>query len=419
MTSLSGAANGFAALALCRMGGGVGEASASPAPYSLLYDYFPKRVRTTVLAIYSSGIFVGAGLGLIVGGFMLTYWKEAFPDPSTAPLSLKAWQAAFLMVGLLLAVIVYLLKEPVRGGIDGTRVKAHPHPWRAIFVELATLAPVFGLILVGRLGGVRAALVNVAIAVATVIGVQCMVLMLGGETQWYVFGYGVYAFATWAQKLRLADPDRFEIIFKSRPLIYSSLGFSGCFFLTAGMLAWLAVFFQRVHGATAAEVGMVLGLSYAMCGFAGVIVGGMITDGIVSRIGDRGRVLVAAAAVTSAALSVLALLVVEDKATAYLLTIPFNFLSAIYVAPGAATVNSLAPAHARATASAAYIVCQVFLGTALGPYVVGALSDAIALGGVSSAEALPGGMQLSLLATLPSLALLIIAYRQEWPKRPE
>ena len=145
----------------------------------------------------------------------------------------------------------------------------------------------------------------------------------------------------------------------------------------------------------------------------------MITDGIVSRIGDRGRVLVAAAAVTSAALSVLALLVAEDKATAYLLTIPFNFLSAIYVAPGAATVNSLAPAHARATASAAYIVCQVFLGTALGPYVVGELSDAIALGGVSSAEALRGGMQLSLLATLPSLALLIIAYRQEWPKRSE
>lgn len=421
LTSLSGAASGFVSLALCRMGVGVGEASANPAAYSLLYDYFPKRVRTTVLAVYSSGIFVGAGLGLIIGGFILTYWKQTFPDPSLAPLSLKAWQAAFIAVGLpglSLAIMVYMLKEPVRGAIDGVSVPPHPHPWRTIFMELATLAPVFGLTVVGRAGGMKAAFINLAIAGIMALAAYLLANILGGATQWYTLGYGVYAFATWAQKLRLVDPDRFEIIFKSKPLVFSSLGFSGCFFLTAGMLAWLAVFFQRVHGAPAAEVGTVLGLSYAICGFAGVIIGGMITDRVVSRVGDRGRVLVAAAAVVSATLSILALLIVDDKTTAYLLTIPFNFLSAIYVAPGAATVNSLAPAHARATASAAYIICQVFLGTALGPYVVGALSDALASGGTASAEALRGGMQLSLLASLPSLILLITAYRQKWPEKP-
>src|SRR6185295_4830952 len=42
MTALSGLARSFAQLALARFGVGIGEASASPAAYSLLSDYFPK-----------------------------------------------------------------------------------------------------------------------------------------------------------------------------------------------------------------------------------------------------------------------------------------------------------------------------------------------------------------------------------------
>src|SRR4051812_7513696 len=42
MTMLSGTAGGFAQLALARMGVGIGEASASPAAFSLLQDHFPK-----------------------------------------------------------------------------------------------------------------------------------------------------------------------------------------------------------------------------------------------------------------------------------------------------------------------------------------------------------------------------------------
>jgi MFS family permease len=41
MTALSGLARSFPQLALARFGVGVGEASASPAAYSLLSDYYP------------------------------------------------------------------------------------------------------------------------------------------------------------------------------------------------------------------------------------------------------------------------------------------------------------------------------------------------------------------------------------------
>jgi MFS family permease len=64
MTALSGFARSFPELALARIGVGIGEASAAPAAYSLLSDYFPTARRATALAVYSSGIYLGAGLGL-------------------------------------------------------------------------------------------------------------------------------------------------------------------------------------------------------------------------------------------------------------------------------------------------------------------------------------------------------------------
>src|SRR5262245_61060278 len=63
MTALSGTARSFASLAVFRFGVGIGEASATPAAFSILSDYFPARVRATVLAIYSSGVYIGAGVG--------------------------------------------------------------------------------------------------------------------------------------------------------------------------------------------------------------------------------------------------------------------------------------------------------------------------------------------------------------------
>jgi len=67
-TAVSGFTRSFAELGTARVGVGVGEASATPAAYSMLSDSFPPRVRATVLAIYSSGIYIGGGLGLLIGG---------------------------------------------------------------------------------------------------------------------------------------------------------------------------------------------------------------------------------------------------------------------------------------------------------------------------------------------------------------
>lgn len=71
MTALSGTARSFAALATYRVGVGIGEASATPAAFSMLSDYFPPRLRATVLGIYSSGIYIGpASVSFLAAGLL-------------------------------------------------------------------------------------------------------------------------------------------------------------------------------------------------------------------------------------------------------------------------------------------------------------------------------------------------------------
>src|SRR6266404_3051571 len=115
MTAVSALARNFGQLSAARFGVGIGEASATPAAYSILSDYFPASQRASVIAIYSGGIYIGAGLGLGIGGLIVNRWDAAFAG-QVAPFGLRGWQVAFLAVGLpglLLASWVRTLREPV------------------------------------------------------------------------------------------------------------------------------------------------------------------------------------------------------------------------------------------------------------------------------------------------------------------
>ncbi len=91
MTAVSGFARDAATLTVARIGVGVGEATASPSAYSLISDWFPARLRATALAIYSSGLYIGGGVSLAIGGVIVDQWNSAFPggDPW---LGLAGWQ---------------------------------------------------------------------------------------------------------------------------------------------------------------------------------------------------------------------------------------------------------------------------------------------------------------------------------------
>lgn len=136
-SGLTGFANGFWSLFFCRLMVGVGEATLGPAALSLLSDYFPPRMRATVQAIYSSGIAVGAGLAFLLGGWIGQHFN---------------WRVAFYLLGfpgLMIAVLVYLLREEARGRTEIAAVKYTSHDWKVLFRSKALRYHLVGYSLFG------------------------------------------------------------------------------------------------------------------------------------------------------------------------------------------------------------------------------------------------------------------------------
>ena len=122
MTAATSLARSYLSLFLFRIGVGVGEATLAPAANSMVADSFPKHKLATALSVYSMGIPVGSALAFIVGGSVIGL-AESMPDVEIPGYGVMGnWQKAFLMVGLpglLLALLLATIKEPVRKGITG------------------------------------------------------------------------------------------------------------------------------------------------------------------------------------------------------------------------------------------------------------------------------------------------------------
>jgi MFS family permease len=135
----------------------IGEATASPCAYSLISDYFPKEKRATALAIYSSGLYIGGGLSLFIGGSIVKQWNAAYPGGG--PLGLVGWQAAFLAVGIPGLLLAAIVARPCasRCGAKPTASITRPRSARSasFFDELLTVIPPLTLIGAARRGWPR------------------------------------------------------------------------------------------------------------------------------------------------------------------------------------------------------------------------------------------------------------------------
>jgi len=115
-TALAGIAPGYRTLLAARTTVGVGEASFGTVSPGLVADFFPKELRGRVLSWFYLAIPVGSALGYILGGVL----GQRF-----------GWHAAFLIVGipgLLLALPVWLMREPSRGGAQELSEAAGKNP---------------------------------------------------------------------------------------------------------------------------------------------------------------------------------------------------------------------------------------------------------------------------------------------------
>jgi len=379
MTACSGLSRNFAELTAARIGVGVGEASATPAAYSMLSDYFPASLRATALSIYSSGIYLGGGLALFVGGRVVHHWDARY-EPGAAPLGLAGWQATFILVGLpglLMALWVRSLREPARGQADGIPAPArHPHPFREFGRELRAVFPGLTVWNLLRQGGGRTAVAwNLAVAAGIGAAAAGLVRVTGDVAQWTALGIGFYSACSWTQSLRLRDPASFSLIFATPTLqrlvvAASLLAFSGY-----GIGFWTPAYLLRAHGVDEARIGDFLLFTTALGGFLGVALGGILGDLWRAR-DSRGRLFMLLVGAVLSVPFALAMIEADTIERALWLTLPANVFGSMWIGVAATTVQDLMLPRMRAVASAAYILSITFVGLALGPYTIGRVSVA-------------------------------------------
>jgi MFS family permease len=402
MTAVSGLARTGGMLAGARIGVGVGEATASPSAYSLISDWFPKKSRATALAVYSSGLYLGGGLSLLIGGEIVERWNRAYPGGG--PLGLVGWQAAFMAVGipgLIVALWVATLREPVRGQADALVTPPNPQPFRGFLDELVAVIPPLTVIGAAR-RGTRALGVNLLAAALIAAGAWALIAATGTALQWVAVGLGAYAVFSWASGLRTRDPATFRLIWGTPAFLCTILGYGLVAFQSYAVSFWAAPYAEVLFQISKSEAGFWVGGPGALAGFLGVIAGGRLADYARQR-HPSGRILVIGGPPLIAIPFFIAAFTISDPTLFFALHFLTAFFTSAALGGAAATTQDLVLPRMRGVATATFFLATTLVGLSLGPYMAGYVSTL-------TGDRATGILSILVVAPV-SLVLLIIAFR--------
>ena len=136
-TIACGLSRSYTQLLVARMGVGAGEATLSPAAWSVLADYFHPDRLARPISVYLMGPYIGAGIAMIAGAEVLDWTRTV--DVITLPLlgTLAPWQFTFIAVGLpgiLVAALIATVREPLRTGRKEAGLVVPP--WREVWAYM-------------------------------------------------------------------------------------------------------------------------------------------------------------------------------------------------------------------------------------------------------------------------------------------
>ncbi len=314
MTTLCGFTSRFYHLLLLRMGVGLGEAALSPAAFSMIADYFPRRKRATALSIYSIGIYLGAGLAF-TGGAILLGWadrlvssREGNPLPVLG--DIQPWQIVFLAVGLpglLLTCLLATVREPNRQGS-------------------------------GPAGGGTKKRNRAGVPLKEVLR------FLGRNWK-----------AVVCHNLGLA--------------LLSLAAYSGAF--------WDAAFFERVHHWKPQSMGIWYGILTMVAGALGVVTGGRLSDWLAAR-GIRYANMLSIFIASAVWLPFgIAYPLMPSVPLSLAMLFPTLFASAMPFGCAAAAIQEMVPPPMRGQASALYLFVINIIGLGIGPTAVAFFTEQV------------------------------------------
>ncbi len=305
VTMLTAAAQNFATLLGLRALLGFGQAITEPSANSLLSDYYPTDQRGRVFSIQQVLVFVGIGGGIALGGVL----GDAF-----------GWRVAFLAVGppsLLVALLAYGLREPVRGHADRMHVGVEESD------ESPADDPFKPPLFEGMLRGLR---------------------------------------------------DDFRTIWEITTLRYALVGVSALMFTVAGVGAWLPQFHERFSGMTQKEAANVVGALIIFGGIPGVLLGGRLADRLASRV-KGARVAIPAYCIFVGNTILMVSYLPMPAALSVLLQLLGIFSVTMAIPALRAGMADAVPAHLRGAGFGAFNLVSILFGAAAAPLIVGALAD--------------------------------------------
>jgi MFS family permease len=373
MTALTGLATNFAQLATARFFVGVGEAASTPCSQSLVSDLFDRRRRGGAMGLYLSGMAIGAGAALLVGGAILRAWEGTCGNWC----GVSGWRIAFFLVGLpglVLALLIGAVREPIRGGLDGLAVDSSTRsPFKLFLTELSAVLCPLPLLHLYRIGGLRPALGNLAAGTALFAAMAALAVTVGDPLQWTALGIGLYAIISLFQSLSLRDVPVFRMTAKSPAFVSLIAGVSMKACVVNAIIFWAIPYAMRHFGMAAGEVGLIFGLATVLCSAGGAVFGGFLTDQW-RKTDARAPVWIA---LISLAIIVPVTIVMFTAKSQVLFVVCFVLISLVQTAPSpgvAMLIQEIVVPRMRGQAAALFGLCVTLLNFAIGPYLVGKVS---------------------------------------------
>lgn len=391
-TALGGFASSFAMLVVARLGVGVGEAASQPAGTSLIYDYWPKERRGFVMSVLAAAISLGIGGSLVLGGLAADWWDGNHPGSA-----LKGWQFAFLVAsapGFILAVLIWLLREPERGALDGIPTPPDPHPFRAAGQVLASVVPGLNWLSLARLragaglwrgnllwlGGIvmaMVALTKITQAISPRPSLAFGALSVDPHAlQWSVIGFGLFVLVNLMQNLKLTDGEAFRVISRSPTLIAAMAVGALQSVLNYGMMAFNPSFLMRYYELPMRDAAWQFGLVAAGMGMLGPLIWGPLSDRLNLRFPGAGRAWVSLFAMGVSPLMSFWVYFAPDAGSFYLRFVAYSLVLTGWLPPLYAILYDQVLPRMRGITASVYLLAATILGLGIGPYMVGMISDA-------------------------------------------
>jgi MFS family permease len=341
-TVLGALARGFVDLFVYRALVGVGEAAYHPAANAMISDYFPPTERGRAMGIFSVGMVLGGGGGMIAGTVVADY---------------LGWRYAFLVAGIpgfILATLAWYLREAHRKAPPKAERREKPRgpsSWR-------------------RLVGTPTVRYNFA-------GGICVTFCIGGIIAWTVTFLDRY-FVQPKQTAAICAPLVATAPGAGLPAVLPGLGPALLAVQTTASTAAALreVVMPRAERAAGelAGVSASFGVVALLAGVLGSLVGGYFADRLM-RWRRSGRLLVSAGGFLIGAPFVVGGIYAGSVETFLICLAPGMFFFTWYMGPSIAILHDVVPYRFRATSAAYYIFAVHLLGDAISPPIIGWISQ--------------------------------------------